>query len=102
MTAGQSGALVKRGQKHGAQFFYSYIKRECMLHYKINVLQALKEAGYTTYRLQKEKLLSAGTVQKIRNGDASLSAESINVICSVLRCQPGDLLEWILEDEEPQ
>ena len=65
-----------------------------MLRYKINILQALKEAGYTTYRLQKEKLISAGTVQKIRDGDASLSSDMINVICDLLRCQPGDLLEW--------
>ena len=65
-----------------------------MIRYKINILQALREAGYTTYRLQKEKLISAGTVQKIRNGDTSLSIEMVNVICDLLECQPGDLLEW--------
>ena len=65
-----------------------------MIRYKINVLQALKEAGYSTYRLQKEKLLSAGTVQKIRNGDAYLVMEKIDIICDILECQPGDLLEW--------
>ena len=69
-----------------------------MLRYKINILQALKEAGYTTYRLQKEKLLSAGTVQKIRDGDASLASDTINVICDILQCQPGDLLEWYPAD----
>ena len=65
-----------------------------MIRYKINILQVLREAGYTTYRLQKEKLISAGTVQKIRNGDTSLSIEMVNVICDLLECQPGDLLEW--------
>ena len=65
-----------------------------MIRYKIDVLQALKNAGYSTYRLQKEKILSAGTVQKIRSGDASLSIEIINVICDLLESQPGDLLEW--------
>lgn len=65
-----------------------------MLRYKIDILQALREAGYTTYRLQKEKLLSAGTIQKIRSGDASLSSDRINAICDLLCCQPGDLLEW--------
>ena len=65
-----------------------------MIRYKIDVLQALREAGYTTYRLQKEKLISAGTVQKIRNGDTSLSIEMVNTICDMLECQPGDLLEW--------
>ncbi|MCI9444539.1 MAG: helix-turn-helix transcriptional regulator [Oscillospiraceae bacterium] len=65
-----------------------------MIRYKINILQALKEEGYTTYRLQKEKLISAGTVQKIRDGDTSLSIEMVNTICDLLHCQPGDLLEW--------
>ncbi len=65
-----------------------------MIRYKIDVLQALKEAGYTTYRLQKEKLISAGTVQKIRSGDTSLSIDKVNVLCDLLECQPGELLEW--------
>lgn len=73
-----------------------------MLHYKINILQALKDAGYTTYRLQKEKLISAGTVQKIRNGDASLSSDTINAICDILCCQPGDLLEWVPAENAEQ
>ncbi len=68
-----------------------------MIRYKIDVLQALKEAGYTTYRLQKEKLISAGTVQKIRSGDTSLSIDKVNVICDLLECQPGELLEWYRE-----
>lgn len=65
-----------------------------MIRYKINILEALKEAGYTTYRLQKEKLLSASTVQKLRNGDTTLTIENLNAICDMLKCQPGELLEW--------
>ena len=65
-----------------------------MIRYKINILQALKVEGYTTYRLQKEKLISAGTVQKIRHGDTYLSIEMVNTICDLLHCQPGDVLEW--------
>ena len=71
-----------------------------MIRYKINVLQALREAGYTTYRLQKEKLISAATVQKIRTGNTSLSVEMDNIICDILRCQPGDRLEWYPADPE--
>ena len=65
-----------------------------MIRYKINILEALKGAGYNTYRLHKEKLLSDGTVQKLRRGDATLTIESLNAICDMLECQPGDLLEW--------
>ncbi|MDE7042702.1 MAG: helix-turn-helix transcriptional regulator [Oscillospiraceae bacterium] len=71
-----------------------------MIYYKKDVLQALKEVGYSTYRLQKEKLLSAGTVQKIREDDTSIQIETLNIICGMLQCQPGDILEWVPDEEE--
>ena len=71
-----------------------------VIYYKKDVLQALKEVGYSTYRLQKEKLLSAGTVQKIREDDTSIQIETLNIICGMLQCQPGDILEWMPDEEE--
>ena len=65
-----------------------------MIRYKINVLECLKEAGYSSYRLQKEKIFSAGMVDKLRKGDTAITVESLNLICSLLQCQPGDVLEW--------
>ncbi len=65
-----------------------------MIRYRIDVLTALKEAGYNTYRLQKEKLLSSTTVQKLRRKETTLTIENLNAICDMLQCQPGDLLEW--------
>ena len=65
-----------------------------MIRYRIDVLTALKEAGYNTYRLQKEKLLSSTTVQKLRRKETTLTIENLNAICDMLECQPGDLLEW--------
>ena len=37
--------------------------------FKINVLQALKDKGYSTYRIKNEKLLSQSTLQKLREID---------------------------------
>ena len=65
-----------------------------MIRYKKDILQALKDAGYNTYRLQKEKLISGSTMQKLRRGDTSLTIDNLNAICDMLHCQPGDLLEW--------
>ena len=74
-----------------------------MIRYKIDILAALKEAGYNTYRLQKEKLLSSTTVQKLRRRDTTLTIESLNSICDMLECQPGDRLEWVPDEkEDPQ
>jgi len=71
-----------------------------MLRYKMNLQQELKNAGYSTYRLRKEKLLSESTVQKLRTGSMTLSFATLNTICNVLKCQPGDILEWVPEDEK--
>lgn len=66
---------------------------DCMaLEYKIDVLQALKDKGYNTNRLRKEKLLPESTIQKLREGKP-INWASISKICLLLECQPGDFLE---------
>ena len=65
-----------------------------MVRYKIDILQELKNAGYSSYRLQKEKLLATTTLNKLRGGDTTITVLSLNAICDMLECQPGDLLEW--------
>lgn len=64
------------------------------LRYKIDVLSKLKEKGYSTYRIRKEKLLSESTVQKLRNNQP-VSWENIETICRLLQCQPGEILEYV-------
>lgn len=63
------------------------------LTYKIDVLDALKQNGYSTYRVRKEKLLGESTLQKLRQG-LPVSWENIETICRLLHCQPGDMLEY--------
>ena len=69
-----------------------------MLQYKMNVLQELKNAGYSTYRIRAEKILSEGTMQRLRTGSTAITVESLGILCNILRCQPGDILEWGAED----
>jgi len=64
------------------------------LKYKANILAQLKAAGYSTYRIRKDKLLSESTVQKLRNKEP-VSWENIATICRLLGCQPGDILEYV-------
>ena len=63
------------------------------LRYKIDVLGALKSAGYSSYSLRKEKLLSESTLQKLREG-VLVSTDVIEQLCRLLNCQPGDILEF--------
>ena len=69
------------------------------LRFKINILDALKEKGYTTYTLRKENLLSQSTIQKLRTGNG-LAWENIERLCALLDCQPGDLMEYVKEASE--
>ena len=64
--------------------------------YKIDVLAALKEKGYNTNRLRKEKLLAESTLQAFRTGQL-VSWLNIDRVCALLQCQPGDILEHIDE-----
>ena len=63
------------------------------IKYKIDVLSELKKAGYSTYRLRQDKLFGERTIQKFRKGEI-VSAENLSLICKLLNCQPGDILEY--------
>ncbi len=69
------------------------------IKYKINVLEELKQAGFTTYKLRQEKLFSESTIQKFRNGEI-VSHENLAIICKLLNLQPGDIIEYAPEESE--
>lgn len=68
------------------------------IHYKVDVLEALKRAGYSTYRLRQEKLMGERVIQQLRNGEI-VSWKTIDTICTLLKCQPGDLVEHREEEQ---
>ena len=65
-----------------------------MLVYKIDVLQSLKEAGYTTTKIRNDKLLGENALQKIRNGEM-IGAKSLDMLCALLDMQPGNIIKYI-------
>ena len=69
------------------------------LQYKIDVLEALKAKGYTTYTLRKENLLSQSTIQKLRVG-MGVSWDNLETLCKLLECQPADLIEYVPDGGE--
>ena len=71
--------------------------KELPVQYKVNILAELKTAGYNTTRLRRERLLAESTIQQIRGGEL-VSWANISRICSMLNCQPGDILEHIPEN----
>lgn len=69
-----------------------------MLIYKFDVLESLKEAGYNTTRLRKEKLLSESTIQILRKNEM-IATKSLDTICRLLDMQPGNIIKYV-EDSE--
>lgn len=70
------------------------------IKYKIDILAAMKEHGYSSYKIRKEKIFGESVLQKMRNG-APLSWAELNTVCAILGCQPGDLIEYV-PDEKPE
>lgn len=71
------------------------------LKYKIDVLQALKNKGYNTNTLRKNKLLAEGALQRLRHSEP-VSWSSLAQICKLLECQPGDILAYIPDATEKE
>ena len=59
-----------------------------------NVLSRLSAVGYSTYRIRQENVIPPGTVQRLRTGGA-ITTTTIETLCRLLSCQPGDLMEYI-------
>ncbi len=70
-----------------------------MLAYKINVLESLKESGYTTTRLRKEKLLGENAIQSLRRGEM-IGMITLEKICAMLDMQPGNIIKYVEDAEE--
>ena len=63
----------------------------------VDLFARLREKGWTARRLVKERKLGNGTIDRLRKGE-SVSTDTINTICELLQCQPGDILRY--EEEE--
>ena len=64
------------------------------MQYKTDVIAALKEAGYNTSRIRKDKIMGEAMLQKIRSGQM-VSWATLEIICDLLDCQPGDIIEFV-------
>ena len=64
-----------------------------------DVLKRLAQAGWSTYRLAKEHVLSPSTIDRIRNGQ-TISTATVDTICRLCDCQPGDILRYEPDEGE--
>lgn len=64
------------------------------------LIAMLKEKGITTYKIRKENLISQATYQKLRTGEGIIDTRTIEKLCKLLHCQPGDIMEYVEDETE--
>lgn len=77
----------------------SSIGGEKVFKYKFDVLETLKESGYNTTRLRKEKLLGENAIQSLRRGEM-VGIIALEKICALLDMQPGNIIKYVNDKEK--
>lgn len=60
----------------------------------------LKIRGINTTKIRRENIIGQGTLTALKNGTGGLDRKTIDKLCRILQCQPGDLMEYV-EEENP-
>lgn len=69
-----------------------------MIAYK-DVFGLLKAAGWSTYRIRREGVLTESTLQRIRDGRA-VTTDTIDAVCRMAGCRVEDVIEYREDPEE--
>ena len=59
----------------------------------------LKEKGITTYVIRKENIISQSALYSLKNGK-NVNTDSIERLCKCLNCQPGDIMQYVPDEDE--
>ncbi|MDE7435836.1 MAG: helix-turn-helix transcriptional regulator [Lachnospiraceae bacterium] len=71
-----------------------------MIKYKIDVIKALEGIKINTTVARKSGIFGQDTMKKFRNGDTRISLDVLNRLCCLLKMQPGDIVEFMEEEED--
>ena len=64
-----------------------------MIVYK-DILTKLKQAGYSSYRIRQEGVLSPSVLNRIRH-NLPVTTDTLDVICNLLHCDVGEILTHV-------
>lgn len=62
------------------------------------LLKIFKEKGITSYTIKKENIIGQASYKKIKDG-GDIDTRTISKLCKYLECQPGDILEYVPDEE---
>lgn len=58
--------------------------------------QTMKEKGITQYTLIKQYKISPAQITRLKRNE-SVSTHTIDVFCKILKCNVGDIMEYVEE-----
>ncbi len=64
------------------------------IRYKVDVMTELKKRGYSSTKIREDKLIGQSYLQQLRHQEL-VSWKTIDTLCALLDCQPGDLVEYV-------
>ena len=64
-----------------------------MLKFKVDIVSLLKENGYNTARIRREKLIGEKTLMDMKSGIVP-GIKTIDTLCRILEMQPGNLIKF--------
>lgn len=69
-----------------------------MLKYD-RLFKLLKDNNYTVSKIRDSGLIGMATYYGLKNGTKGLDARTINKLCTLFNCQPGDLMEYVPDED---
>ena len=76
-----------------------------MIKYKIKIIDELKKKGFTPSRIKEgengKPYINEQTLQNIRK-EKAFNFATLDTLCKLLHKQPGQLLEWVPDQEEKE
>lgn len=64
-----------------------------MFRFKMDIVDLLRENGYTPARIRKERLIGGKTMQDMKAGIVP-GIKTLETLCKILEMQPGNLIKY--------
>lgn len=63
------------------------------------LFKIFEERGITTYTIRKDNIMSQSALTKMKHGTGSIDTRTIEKLCMILECQPGDIMEYVPDED---
>ncbi len=70
--------------------------------YKKDILELLKNKGYSSYKIRQEKIFGQRVLQQMRENTVSNSMDVLSKLCELLECQPSDIIKYVKDESKTE